>query len=80
MDRRVFLLGDGRRMEHDVGETRIRIDGRLITSLVAFGDEQAGPVLGAVTLESFGLAVDPVQRRLVSVDAFLMAFDLAGGR
>jgi clan AA aspartic protease len=71
-DRRTFLLGDGRRVEHEVGETRIGVDGKSLTSLVVFGEEQAGPVLGALALEAFGLAVDLVKRRLVPTDAFLM--------
>lgn len=71
-DRRAFLLGDGRRMERDVGETRIRIDGKAQTRMVVFGDEQAGSVLGADTLEGLGLAVDPVKRRLIPTEAFLM--------
>ena len=34
----------------------------------------AGPaLLGAVTLEEFGLSVDPVARRLVPVDGYLMS-------
>jgi clan AA aspartic protease len=73
MERRSFLLGDGRRAEREVGETRIRVDGKAVTSLVVFGDERAGPVLGAVTLESLGLAVDPINRRLILAELFLMS-------
>ena len=34
-------------------------------TLVAFGEDNAPPVLGAYTLEGFGLAVDTVMQRLV---------------
>ncbi len=38
----------------------------------------AGPaLLGAVTLEEFALSVDPVARRLVPVDGYLMASSCA---
>ena len=40
--------------------------------MVVFGDEDAEPLLGAVTLEEFGLGVDPVRRRLVPVDGYLV--------
>jgi hypothetical protein len=33
--------------------------------------EQAPKLLGAQTLETFGLGVDPLGRRLVPVDAYL---------
>lgn len=71
-DRRGFRLGDGRRTEREVGETRVRIDGKALMTLVVFGDKPAGSALGALTLEALGLAIDPVNRRLVPVDAFLM--------
>jgi clan AA aspartic protease len=72
-DRRLFELADGRMVERDVGETRVRIDGRTATVPVVFADEGTQPLLGAVTLEIFGLGVDPVRRRLVPVPGLLMA-------
>ncbi len=51
LERRPFELPDGRVADYDVGETKIRIDGRVVTTLVTFGDPGAGPVLGAYTLE-----------------------------
>ena len=68
-----FELADGRRIERDVGRTWVRIDGRAEMTMVVFGEEAAGPVLGAVTLETFLLAPDPVRRRLVSVPGLLMS-------
>lgn len=71
--RATFVLGDGRRVEMDIGETRIRVDGQSATTIVVFGEEQAAPVLGAYTLEGLRLAVDPVQKRLVPTAALLMS-------
>ena len=71
--RRAFRLADGREVERDVGETRVRVDGSARMTVVVFGDEGAEPVLGAVTLEELGLAVDPLNQRLIPVPGLLMA-------
>ena len=68
---RVFVLADGTRIERDIGETRFRLEGETSTSLVVFGDENATPLLGAVTLEIFSLGVDPLNRRLIPVTNLL---------
>ncbi len=48
----------------------IRLDGKECVSPVVFWDEGSVPLLGAVTLEILGLAIDPVHGRLVPVEAF----------
>jgi clan AA aspartic protease len=68
-----FGLADGTVIERDIGETRVRLNGRELTTLVVFGDEASVPLLGAYTLEGFALAVDPVNRRLVPVTVLPMA-------
>ena len=68
MDRRRFLVGDGRRVQMDIGEARVTIDGKSVTTIVAFGTEDTPPVLGAYTLEGFALVVDPVDERLIPLD------------
>ena len=40
---------------------------------VVFWDDEALPLLGAVTLEIFSLGIDPVNGLLVPVDSFLLA-------
>ena len=40
---------------------------------MVFWDEGAQPLLGAVTLEIFSLDIDPVNGRLIPVDAFMLA-------
>ena len=71
-----FRLADNRIIHRDVGETTIRVEGRVVRTAVVFGDEGASPLLGAYTLERALLAVDPVRRKLIPTEALLM---LVGG-
>ena len=66
-----FELGDNRIVEYEVGEARVRLDGRERTTLVVFGAEGASPLLGATTLQLFNLAADATRERLVTVPALL---------
>ncbi len=66
-----FHLADERTVEYDVGEARIRLDGRERTTLVIFGPDDAEPLLGATTLQLFNMAVDTVSERLFSVPGLL---------
>lgn len=66
-DRALFELADGRRVESELGEVLVRIDGRTRRAICIFGEEGAAPILGAYTLEGFLLAADPVNKRLVPV-------------
>ena len=64
--RRVFLvLADGRRQERDVGDTAVALNGDSVPCRVVFGEPGDAVLLGLTALEQLGLAVDPVQRRLV---------------
>ena len=60
-------LADGRRVVWDIGEARAMVDGRRVTTLVAFGEDGVEPVLGAYTLEGLRLSVDPVEETLVPI-------------
>ena len=71
LERVSFQMADERVVEYEVGEARIRLDGRERTILVVFGPVGAAPLLGATTLEVFNMAVDPVTPRLVSVPGLL---------
>ena len=74
-DRRVeFELADGTIIEQDVGQTWVRLDGATAIVPVVFAEEGSEPLLGAVTLEIFLLAVDPVRGRLVPVRGLLMVY------
>jgi aspartyl protease family protein len=67
--RRVFVLADGSEAELDLGRAWVRFNGREEYTLVVFGDHA---LLGAVTLEEFLLAPDPVAGRLVPVPGLMM--------
>jgi len=69
--KREFLLADGRRIQRDVAQVVARINGQSLHTLCIFGDEGSDPLLGMVTLEEFGLGVDPVNRKLIPVPGFL---------
>ena len=71
VERVAFQLAEERVVEYDVGEARIRLDGRERTTAVIFGPEGATPLLGATTLELFNMAADPVSQRLVPVPGLL---------
>ena len=60
-----FELADSSVREFRIGEARIRLDGREITTFVVFGEEGITPLLGAYTLEGMMLAVDTPNQRLV---------------
>jgi len=66
-----FELADGSLLDLDVGRTWVRVDGKQEFTQVVFGKDEGGAILGAITLEEMGLAVDPVKRRLVQVDKLL---------
>ena len=70
--RTTFELADGRRMDLEMGRTWIRLNGQQELTLVVFGMDDTDAILGAVTLEEFLLAVDPVHQRLTNVNALLM--------
>ena len=71
VERVAFQLADDRIAEYEVGEVRLRLDGRQRTTLVIFGPQGAQPLLGATTLELFNLAVNPVSQRLMPVPGLL---------
>jgi len=70
--RRQFTLADGTTIERDVTQIVIRLNGQPLFTICIFGDDGSMPLLGAVTLEEFGLSVDPVNKRLVPVPGFLV--------
>ena len=73
-----FILADGRRIQRDMGQTWVRLEGREYIAPVVFGGADTQPIVGAVTLEIFGLGIDPVKERLVSVDGYMLPIDPDG--
>ena len=66
-----FEMADGSLINRDFGRTWIRLNGMEEVSPVVFGDEGITPLLGAVTLEIFGMGIDPVNTRLVPGNALV---------
>ncbi len=65
-------IADGRTIQRQLGEARLRIEGRQVPDIVTFGEPGEEPLLGSHTLEAARLAVDPVNRRLIPVPVFEM--------
>ena len=64
-------LADGRRIERDVGDVRMRLEGQAVWARVVFGEPSDPTLIGLTVLEQLGLTVDPVQRRLVPTEFIL---------
>lgn len=71
ISRRTFEYASGERVELDMAETKIRVDGIETTSWVIFGEEGTSPLLGAYTLEGLLLGVDPYGQRLIPIHGLL---------
>lgn len=76
---RKLVLADGRRVDRRVGEARFQLDADQATSRVVFGEPGDAAVLGAVTLESLTLAIDPGTGALRPMEALLaVGFRVSG--
>jgi predicted aspartyl protease len=64
-ERRRVLSIEGKAVERPAAEILITLEGRTLHTVCLFGEGGDLEVLGAYTLEGFGLAVDTAQRRLV---------------
>ncbi len=69
--RRHFALADGREVDYDMADAQLRLNGETRPCPVIFGDPGTEPLLGVVTLEIFGLGVDPLNYELIPVTARL---------
>lgn len=70
--KRNLKIATGEIIEREAGEIQITVKGETLTTLVIFGDEASEPLLGAVTLEQFGLAVDPINKTLIPVPELML--------
>ena len=71
---RLFEFTDGRRQTYGVAWTSIRLEGVVQPTLVVFGDDNTEPVLGVVTLEEYGLAVDVIRHELLPTPGLLKGY------
>ena len=75
-DRAEFILADGRTIIRELATVVVRIGDRTRYALCIVGDEGDESLLGATTLELFGLAADPVNQRLVPAALYLYSHRL----
>ncbi|MBI4471054.1 MAG: aspartyl protease [Acidobacteria bacterium] len=59
-----FVLADGTTLSRGVSECVFEIEGRRATSPVVLGESEDEALLGAVTLETLGLMLNPLTRTL----------------
>jgi len=59
-----FVLADGTTLTRSVSESSFEIQGRRATSPVVLGETEDEALLGAVTLETLGLMLNPLNRTL----------------
>jgi clan AA aspartic protease len=71
VEERPAELASGERVTYGVGSVWVRIDDRAFPTVFVAGPRGCPALLGAVTLEAFGLAADPVHQRLFPVLAHL---------
>jgi clan AA aspartic protease len=67
-----FFLADGTKITRDVGEAYLTLGEKSGTSKVIFGEEGDSNLLGVLTLETFGLVLDPFKRKLMPMRLALM--------
>jgi aspartyl protease family protein len=60
-----FTLADGTAITRGVSECRFEIRGESATSPVVLGEDDDGALLGAVTLETLGLMLNPLTREVL---------------
>ena len=60
-----FRLANGQTIQRQIGGALFKYQGRVGVATVIFGEEEDSTLLGAYTLESMGLSLDPVRRQLV---------------
>ncbi len=60
-----FALADGTTITRRVGDAYFEFKGEGGAAPVIFGEKGDEPLLGATTLESIGLVLDPFKRKLI---------------
>lgn len=65
IDKITIKLADGRTIERNLGAAMVEVEGKLRPTPLIFGEEEDASIMGLVTLESCGLTVDTINRKLV---------------
>src|SRR5437660_5834068 len=68
-----FALADGTMIRRRVGDAYFEFQGEGGAAPVIFGEKGDEPLLGATTLESIGLVLDPFKRKLIPMRMLLAA-------
>lgn len=68
---RSVALANGERVTYPAGQVAIQLNGEEIITVFLAGPPGCLALLGAVTLEEFGLAPDPVRKTLLPVGGLL---------
>ncbi len=68
-----FLLADGKTIRKPVGNAYFEFQGKIGAAPVVFGEKDVY-LLGAITLESLGLILDPINRELKPALLVLMGY------
>jgi predicted aspartyl protease len=66
-----FALADGTTITRQVGDAYFEFQGEGGAAPVIFGEKGDEPLLGATTLGSIGLVLDPFRRRLIPMRMLL---------
>ena len=67
-----FLLANGEKITRAMGEAFFEFEDKSGYSKVIFGQRGDSALLGALTLETFGLVLDPLKRKLKPMPMLLM--------
>lgn len=59
-----FSLADGTKIKRGIGSAYITFEGRKVASPVILGKADDSALMGVLTLEAFGLILDPFKRKL----------------
>jgi clan AA aspartic protease len=68
----VFVLADGTKITRQVGDAYFEYNGEGGAAPVIFGEKGDEPLLGATTLESIGLVLNPFKRELHPMRLLMM--------
>lgn len=69
--KKVFTLANGETIERAIGDATFEYGSDKGASPVIFGEAGDSSLLGAVTLESLGLILDPIRREIKSLPLVL---------
>ncbi|MFQ5778735.1 MAG: aspartyl protease family protein [Terriglobia bacterium] len=81
--RKEFRTIEGRVIERELAPVFVRVDGYIGGDTVVLAEPGDAEVMGSFTLESLGLAADPVQKKLVPTQGLALSVvqaNRSGGR